>query len=139
MLKRFSQCPLIPNIFFCLQSLPLLQNPFFNLNIFTEFPFNWVLLWYLETHLLFPALFDLIRIGQKATPGKIGKHFSPWSANWSSSGTYKHFMLEYNNTDTLSEIPQTLKSLLMACFSQSSLHSSLPWAQCARSCLIEKC
>ena len=73
MLKMLSQCPLIQNILFCLRSLPLLQNPFFNLNTFAEFLFNWVLFWYLETHLFFPALFDLIRIGQKANPGKKGR------------------------------------------------------------------
>lgn len=73
MLKMLGLCPLIQNLLFCLQSLPLLQNPFFNLNTFTEFLFNSVLLWYLGTHLFFPALFDLIRTGQKASSGKTGR------------------------------------------------------------------
>jgi len=82
MLKMFSHCSLIQNILFCLQSLPLLQNPFLNLNTFAEFLLNSVLLWYLETHLFFPALFDLIRIREKATPGKRGRQMFLTLEGW---------------------------------------------------------
>lgn len=75
MLKIFNQCPLIKTILFCLQSLPLLENQFYDLNIFAEFLFSWVLLWYFDTHLFFPALFNSIRkqvLRKKANISHLG-------------------------------------------------------------------
>lgn len=75
MLKTFYQCPLIQNILFCLQSLPLLENQFYNLNVFVEVLFNWVLRWYSETLLFFPALFNSVRkqvLWEKANTSHLG-------------------------------------------------------------------